>query len=423
MPDSSTLLGSDRPTTLLMDNPGDIRPPSGPSLSGSDDEVNLLDYWRVIWKRRWLIGGLSLAAVLSAMVVSFQMPKIYESTATLLPQIDSKEGGGLGALLAAGGAGGAAQSLGISLPGAPATPMDIFAAMLKSRIMADEVIKQFDLMTVYKAKAMQDARKALEGNTKITVTKEKVIKIVVEDESPQRAADIANFYTTHLDRLNRILNVGKASQNRAFIEKRLAETQVNLVKSEEALKEFQTHNRTVAVEAQSKAMMEAAAAIQGQITAQEVQLQVMASYLSLDNPDLARVRSGIEELKKQLSLLESGKGGKGMLPEHRLHPAMITVPGLALEYGRLMRELKVQETIYALLTSQYEQTKLQEARDTPTVQVLDPAVPAERKSKPSILLNMMIAGVSALFVGVFLAFFLEYLGRIRREAVVLSPQS
>ena len=96
-----------------------------------DDEVNLLDYWRVMWKRRWLIGGLFSAAVLTAMVVSFQMPKIYESMVTLLPSLESKEGGGLGALLAASGAGGAAQSLGISMPGAPATPTDIFVAMLK----------------------------------------------------------------------------------------------------------------------------------------------------------------------------------------------------------------------------------------------------------------------------------------------------
>jgi uncharacterized protein involved in exopolysaccharide biosynthesis len=262
---------------------------------------------------------------------------------------------------------------------------------------------------------MQDARKALEGNTKITVSKEKVTKITVEDKDPQRAADIANLYVSNLDRLNRTLNVSKASQNRAFIEKRLAETRVDLVKAEESLKEFQTHNKTVAVEAQSTAMIQAAAQIQAQIMAQEVQLQVLSGYLSPDNPDLSRVRSGIEELKKQLLLLESGRGGKGMLPGDRLHPAMITVPALALDYGRLFRELKVQETLYSLLTSQYEQAKITEARDTPTVQVLDPAIPAEKKSKPSIRLNMMIAGVLALFVGIFLAFFLEYLQRIKTQ--------
>src|SRR5881628_2146389 len=395
-----------------MNTPTDTQSPPQ-NQQWPDDEVNLLDYCRVIWKRRRLIGGLFAVSVLIAMVVSLLMPKIYESTATLLPSLDSKDGAGLGALLAATGAGGAAQSLGISLPGAPATPTDLFVAMLKSRIMADEVIRKLNLRDLYEAKTMQDTRKALEGDTKITVTKEKVIKITVEAKSPQLASDIANFYVANLDHLNQTLNVSKAGQNRAFIERRLGETQVNLVKAEEALKDFQTKNKTVAVEAQSKAMIEAAAMIQGQITAQEVQLQVMSSYLSPDNPELSRVRSSIEELKKQLYLLESGKGGKGMLPGDRLHPAMVTVPGLALDYGRLLRELKVQETLYTLLTSQLEQAKLVEARDTPTVQVLDPAIPAERKSKPSIRLNMVIAGVLALFVGIFLAFFLEYLERIR----------
>ena len=149
----------------------------------------------------------------------------------------------------------------------------------------------------------------------------------------------------------------------------------------------------------------------------------MRSYLSPDNPELSRVRSSIEELRKQLLLLESGRAGKGMLPGDRLHPAMISVPALAMEYLRLMRELKVQETLYALLTSQYEQAKIQEARDTPTVQVLDPAIPAEKKSKPSIRLNMMIAGVLALFVGIFLAFLLEYLGRIKAQDKLRVPSA
>ena len=130
-------------------------------------------------------------------------------------------------------------------------------------------------------------------------------------------------------------------------------------------------------------MIEAAAILQGQITAQEVQLQVMGTYLSPDNPDVARVRSSIEELRKQLYIMESGKGGKGMLPGDRLHPAMITVPELALQFARLFRQVKVQETLFTLLTSQHEQAKIAEARDTPTVQVLDPAVPADKRSSPA----------------------------------------
>ena len=154
--------------------------------------------------------------------------------------------------------------------------------------------------------------------------------------------------------------------------------------------------------------------IQGQITGYEVQLQVMSAYLSPDNPDLSRVRSSIEELKKQLALLEFGKGAKGASPGDRLHPAMVTVPDLALQYGRLFRELKVQETLYALLTSQYEQAKITEARDTPTVQVLDSPVPADKQIKPRVVFNTAVAGLLGACIAISLAYGLE--ARARRNA-------
>jgi uncharacterized protein involved in exopolysaccharide biosynthesis len=357
------------------------------------------------------------------LVVSLFLQKIYESTATLLPQLESNNGVGLGALFASGAASSAAQSLGISLPGSPATPTDVFTAMLKSRIMADDIIRRFNLMEHYETKTMHDARGSLEGATRIVVTKEKVIKVAVEDRDPQLASDIANFYVSNLDRLNQTLSVSKARENRKFIEQRLAENQSELVKVENALKEFQTQNRTVAIEAQSKAMIEATAMIQAQIMAQEVQLQVMGSYLSSNNPEIARVQSSISELRKQLQIMETGKSGKERLPGDRLRPAITSVPTLALEYGRLARDLKVQETLYALLISQYEQAKLTEARDTPTVQVLDPAIPAERKSRPKILLNVLIAGILSLFVGLFWAFVRGAMDRRKAEFSPLPPLS
>ena len=386
--------------------------------SPQTDEVTLFDYWQVISKRKWGIIALGAVMTMGTLVVSFLLPKIYESTATLLPQLESNNGVGLGALFASGAASSAAQSLGISLPGSPATPTDVFTAMLKSRIMADDIIRRFNLMEHYETKTMHDARGSLEGATRIVVTKEKVIKVAVEDRDPQLASDIANFYVSNLDRLNQTLSVSKARENRKFIEQRVAETQTALVKVEDALKEFQTQNRTVAIEAQSKAMIEATAMIQAQIMAQEVQLQVMGSYLSSNNPEIARVQSSISELRKQLQIMETGKSGKERLPGDRLRPAITSVPTLALEYGRLARDLKVQETLYALLISQYEQAKLTEARDTPTVQVLDPAIPAERKSRPKILLNVLIAGILSLFVGLFWAF---VRGAMHRRNAAFSP--
>lgn len=236
----------------------------------------------------------------------------------------------------------------------------------------------------------------------------------VEDEDPQVAADMANFYVANLDRLNRTVTVSKAGQNRAFLERRLGETMESMSKAEEALRDFQAKNKTVAVEAQAKVMIEAAAMIQGQITAQEVQMQVMGGYLSPDNPDLARIRSNVDELKKQLATMGSGKDAKGILSSDRLHPAMVAVPDLALQFGRLFRQVKVQETIFTLLTSQHEQAKIAEARDTPTVQVLDLAIPADKRTRPRVLLNTVVAGVLALVIGTFTAFFLDYRARVRR---------
>ncbi len=398
---------SDNPQALLD-------PPRPPVERPLDHSATLFDYWDVLVERRKMVAGLCVMGMAVSLGVSLLLPKIYESTSSVLPQLESKEGGVLTALLSSPAAGGMAQNLGLGLPGLPTTPTDVFVSILKSRLMADEVIKKFDLMDRYREKTMVDTRKELEDHLRITVTKEKVIKITVEDEDPQIAADIANFYVSNLDRLNRTVTVSKAGQNRVFLERRLHETMDSMAKAEESLRDFQAKNKTVAVEAQAKVMIEAAAIIQGQITAQEVQLQVMGGYLSPDNPDLARVRSNVEELKKQLATMGSGKDARGLISGERLHPAMVAVPDLALQFGRLFRQVKVQETIFTLLTSQHEQAKIAEARDTPTVQVLDPAVPADKRTRPRILLNTAVAGVLTLLVGIFVAFFLDYRARVRQ---------
>ena len=399
---------SDSPQALLD-------PPRHPAERlAADNSTTLFDYWDVLVARQKVIVGLCGMGMVVSLVVSFLLPNVYESTSSVLPQLESKEGGALAALLASPAAGGMAQNLGLGLPGLPTTPTDVFVSILKSRLMADEVIKKFNLMDRYREKTMVDTRKELEDHLRITVTKEKVIKVAVEDEDPQVAADMANFYVTNLDRLNRTVTVSKAGQNRVFLERRLNETMESMAKAEEALRDFQAKNKTVAVEAQAKVMIEAAAMIQGQITAQEVQLQVMGTYLSPDNPDLARIRSNVEELKKQLATMGSGKDARGMLSAERLHPAMVAVPDLALQFGRLFRQVKVQETLFTLLTSQHEQAKIAEARDTPTVQVLDPAVPADKRTRPRVLLNVAVAGVLALVIGVFVAFSLDYRARVRQ---------
>ena len=386
----------------------------GPSTSahlfGGSGDLRYLDVGSVIWKRMPLLIAAVVVATIGGIGVSLLLPKIFESTVTILPQIEDRDSGGLGSLLAAGGAMSTAQALGVNLPGMTAPPTDIFLSILKSRTMADDVVKQFNLQDRYETTFMQDTRSRLEGVTRVAVNKEKVIKVTVEDKDPAVAAEMANFYVANLDRLNRTMGVSKASDTRKFIERRRLETQEELAEAEEALKDFQTKNKTLAIEAQSKAMIEAAATLQAQLTAQEVQLQVIGKYLSNDNPEISRVKSSINELRNQLSLMESGRSGK-RVPGEQMHPAVVAVPTLALEYGRLLRNLKVQEALYTMLTSQYEQAKLSEARDTPTVQVLDMAIPAERKSRPRVLMNGLLAGAAGLLLSLVWVFGKEYMGR------------
>lgn len=91
------------------------------------------------------------------------------------------------------------------------------------------------------------------------------------------------------------------------------------------------------------------------------------------------------------------------------------LPELGLVLSKLLRDVKVQETIYTMLLSQYEQAKIDETKEIINISVLDPAVPPSKKSKPSTILNVIIAGISSIFLGVFLVFFLNFWENLRKE--------
>ena len=391
-----------------------VTAPTAPTPRHNPDNPDLFDYLALIWKWRRLVFGMAIGSMVVAAVVSLVMPKIYEATATILPPVQSGQGGmGTAAAAAAAAAAVQAQTLGIWFPTTPATPIDLFLAMLNSQTIAAELVKQHNLTAYFESENEEEVIKALKGSTKIATTVEKVITVTVEAQNPQLAADLANGFVSELDKLNRSLAVGKASQHRRFIERRLAEGQADLAEAETKLAEFQTRNKAVALPEQASAAIKAAAEVQARISATEVHMEVLQTYLAPENPEMLRLKSEQAELKRQLHLLESGKEGKGMLPGDRLHPAFITVPSLGMEYAKLLRDVKVQEMVFAMLTNQFEQAKIEEMRDTPTVQILDRAKPPARKSKPKIKQNMMIAGLLGMFTGIFIAYVIEAFRRRR----------
>jgi uncharacterized protein involved in exopolysaccharide biosynthesis len=321
-----------------------------------DNEINLLDYWRVVWKYKWLIGALFVSSVTAALVVSLSSPNIYESETTILTP---KEVSGSGLLGALGIAGLGQQIGGISLPSL--TPnRDIIISLLKSRTLAKNLVGELKLQDYYKAGRVDDAIGSLQGATKVSVSKEGIIEIRVEDVDPKMAANIANAYVGQLDRMIMQLGTGSAGNQRKFVSEQLAKAEGELRSAEDSLREFQERNRAVLLGDMANSMR---------------------------------------------------------LPATR-------VPQVGLDLARLTRNLKAQEAIYISLTQQLEQAKISEAQDMPVVQALDPAIPRPRPVKPKIKLNVTLAGAVSLFLGVFLAFFVEYIQRQRSlMSNVQSPMS
>lgn len=375
---------------------------------GQEDEINLLDYWRVLIKHQRLIGQIAGAAFVTSVIVSLFLPKIYASTASILPP--QQEGSSLGLGIASRlpeGLGGLAASLGTK------SPADVWMGILKSQTVRDALIHRFNLRQLYQAKTIEDARKALDQRVRVVKSKEDIVLITVEDRSPQRAADIANAFVEELDRLNRrsVMTAGK--RMRVFIEERLNEAKGDLVRTEEAVRTFQEHNRAVKIDEQSKAIFQAIGMVKGQLMAKEVELQTMLSYATPDHPQVGILQTQAEELKERLRELEEGKRKPdNPSPKDSFIPTA-KMPDLALQYARFLRDAKVQETLYGLLTQQYEIARIQEAKDSPTVQALDTAKAPEKAVKPNkrqiVLLSTLLATLGA----VFLSFFLEYLQRVR----------
>lgn len=328
-----------------------------------------------------------------------------------------RAGGVLGALPASG-----LQAL-VALPLPSLTPnRDLLVSVLKSRTVAQAVVDRFGLQARYRARFPEDAVRTLQERTDIRVSREGVISVRVEDTDPTLAADMANFYVEELDRLVARYSTGEAAQRRLFLTEQLARARADLDAAQEALRRFQERHRAVALQEQTRGVIEAAARLKGEIMAAEVQLQVVRQFATEANPEVVALRRRLEELRRQLAQTQYGEpagadaaGGPGSDRRDFVVP-LPKVPGVGTELARLTREAKVQETLVTLLTEQVEQARLEEARDLPVVRVLDRAVPPQRHARPKATLNLVLAGATSLLTGILLAFVLDSVARARSRA-------
>lgn len=381
-------------------------------IKDSGEEINLLTYWAVLVRRKKLIGLIVAVAFVCSIITSLLLPKKYDVTVSLMPPNSNNNAMSAAASLMSGAAGallgGAAGSLGLNA----ASPTDIWMGVLKSNAVRDAIIARFDLKKRFGVDAIEDARRILDNMVKIDKSKEEIVSITVEDRDPVETARIAKAFIEELDRVSRNLSMTEGRKTRVFVEKRLADTKAELARLEEDFKRFQKENGAVKLDEQSKAIVEAIGTVKGQLMAKEVELQTVLSYATPANPQVQLLKTEVDELKIKLKELEEGQDGSRnngiFIPTRRF-------PDISLQYVRLVRDIKVQQTLFELLTQQYEMASIQEAKDTPTAQVLDDAKVPEKKAKPKRALIVAISTFTALLLAIFIAFFLQYLEDLRQE--------
>ena len=361
------------------------------------DEINLLELLMVLVKRKRLIIAITLTAAVASICVSLLLPNIYTATAKVLPP--QKEGGNLSAAL--GQLGGIAAAVGLS--GGFGGSADLYVSILKSRSVADAVIKQLDLVKEFEAKTADDARRKLASTVKVqTGAKDGVITITADHKKPEMAARLVNVTVEELGRRSVQLNLAKVSNDRIFLEKRLVIVKNDLKKAEEEMKSFAQKNKAIKVDDQAKASIDGVAKLKAELASREVQLAAKRTYQTDESPEVMALVAAMDRLKRESDLLGgSGGVGEGI-------PSIGNIPNLALEYTRRMREVKIQEAILDQLTRQNELAKINENRDTSSLQILDDAVVPDAKSKPKRSLIIILTTVTAFFCSVFAAFILEY---------------
>jgi uncharacterized protein involved in exopolysaccharide biosynthesis len=276
---------------------------------------------------------------------------------------------------------------------------ELFVSMLKSRTIADNLVKQFDLAKLYGWPTLHDARIGLERKTTIVAGREGIITIEVEDIDPKRAAEIANAYVDELLKLTRGLAVTEASQRRVFFEQQLLEAKNNLAKAEIAANKGLETGGLVKVDDYGRTLVETMARLRAQIYAKEIQIGSMRTFATDESPDLRMALGELSSMKEQLAKLE------GAAPKTAGNQA--SAIGQGIDNMPLLRDLKYYETLYEIMARQYEVARIDEARDSAVVQVMDKAIVPDYRTRPKRALTVIVSTIGAFVLAVLIAFILE----------------
>ncbi len=353
---------------------------------------------RLLWDRRGFLFRIALWGVLASAVLAFALPTRFQSTARLMPPDDKSSGLAMLAALSsqAGGLGALAGDLfGMKNTGA------LFVGILRSRTVQDRLIERFDLKTLYGSAKMEDTREILGDRTSVSEDRKSgIIAVTVTDKEPERARAMAQAYVDELNRVVAEVSTSSARRERVFIEERLKVVKQELDQAAQAFSQFASKNTTIDIKEQGRAMVEAAAVVQGQLIATQTELEGIREIYTDNNVRVRAVQARIAEIRQQLKALGGVEpDGAALAGQESLYPSIRQLPLLGVTYADLYRRTKVAEVVFELLTQQYELARVQEAKETPTVKLLDAPVVPEKKSFPPRTVLVLLGTLLATVVG------------------------
>ena len=351
---------------------------------------------RLLWAGRGLLFRVVLWALAISTLIAFLIPRRYESMVSIMPPDSLNDNGSMLAALE-GKASPALAAMAGNVFGLKSTGA-LFVGLLHSRTVQDHIVERFDLQKVYSQRYKQDARAVLNEKTGVSEDRKSgIIYLSVSDRSPQRARDIAAAYVEELNRLVSQVSTSSARRERIFIEGRLESVKGDLEDAEKQFSVFASKNTALDIKEQTRAMVESAARLQGQMMAAQSELQSLEQIYTGNNVRVRALRARVDELKRQLEKLGGTDASlvSDATQPSELYPSIRKLPLLGVEWADLYRRMKIQETVYELLNQQYELARIQEAKEIPKVNIIDlPDVPEKKSFPPRLLIVALLTSLS-----------------------------
>lgn len=393
--------------------------PSNVNLTNNNNHTvghSFVEFLTTLVRYRWFLFLFIFIISVSATLYALMAPKWYKASTSVLPADQTNMLGALGGLSSL--VKNFSPSRGLASLTGP-SELDRYIAILRSGTMIGDVINKFDLRKDYELEDTfyENVFKAFLGNLEVVVQDEGTLVLSVYDKNPNKAADIANYMIAKLNEINTELSVTNAKANRIFVEKRYFDNIAEVSRLETEMQNFQEKYGVVAVPEQLDATVKTMAELYANLAQKEISLNVIRRNFGDDSPLIYQAELEVDELRNKIEKIITGadasKNGINLLIPLK------KAPNLSNQYLKIYRDLEIQYKILEFIQPLYEQAKIEEIRNTPSVLVLDKAGPPERKARPRGSIYLIVSFFLSSFIGLFIVFTIEGFKKIK----VIAPNN